>query len=318
MESSIVNRELSRQRLYKQNIIEWLCRELPQLKYIEVCHLVLRYIFNKNITRKQTDDPVFIVTRSPLAESQLRKDFNYSKIKLDSDKIINELEKRISRCANYMVVSTHFKDGNISVENGSIYYNKKVYSDISGLATKFPTFANYALALNIRYSYLHLLNHGLARQFEIMGFKPQESTEGFASAFNHYFDRFCSAFPDLEKPFGSMGSFFDTTNWETDVVYVNPPFDETLMNTAMERIYKYLQEDNTHRKFIFTLPNWDNWPELEALKTSQWTTSLTIYKKGELPFIDYMNNKKIIYPCDIAEIVLEKQEEIEIVFEEEE
>lgn len=322
--SKIVERELLRKRLYEDNILGWLVKQLPGLRFKEVYHLLLRYIFNKNITKLPTDDPVFIVTRSPIAEDQLRKDFIYNnkqsynntqsyntrdKITADCNVIIEELEKRFNKCATQMNDKNIRTDRNVSLtDKGKIMYGTWLYTDISGLAKKNPEHIGYALALNIRYTYLKLLNHGLARTFDDMGYKPSDATEGFASAFNHYFDRFCSAFPDLERPFGSRGSFFDNNEWETYEVFVNPPFDESLMTCAMNRIYDYLKTAKTKHRFIFTLPNWDNYPELEALKVSPWTVSSRVYKKGELAFIDYMNNKNIIYPCDIAEPVLETKE----------
>lgn len=322
----IVERELLRKKLYENNIIGWLSQKIPQFKPKEISHIMLRYIFNKNITKTSTDDPVFITTRSPLAELQLTNDFKYSKITLNPEEIIEEIEKRLASCALQVDDKNIKPDRYISLKNGRILYGSFLsYVDISSLAEKHPNDINYAFALNIRYNYLKLLNHGLARTFDKMGYKTSDSTEGFASAFNHYFDRFCSAFPDLEKPFGSMGSFFDNSSWTTYEVYINPPFDEVLMANAFERIYKYLQNDqNEPHKFLFTIPNWDGFPALDDLKKSEWTTSVVIHKKGDLPFIDYMNNKKIIYPCDIAEVILEtkkiiiteEKKEIEIIFEE--
>lgn len=311
IDTKIVERELLRKKLYENNILKWLSAKIPQFKPKEVSHLLLRYIFNKNITKTSSDDHVFITTRSPLAELQLTNDFKYSKLTLDPNDIINELEERIVSCASQIQECNLKHDRDISLSRGKITYGRLIYDDISSLAEKYPKYISYAFALNIRYNYLKLLNHGLARTFDKMGYKTSDSTEGFASAFNHYFDRFCSAFPDLERPFGSMGSFFDNSNWETYEVYVNPPFDEVLMENAFERIYKYLQESKEPHKFYFTIPNWDTFPALDKLKKSEWTTSVVIHKKGDLPFIDYMNNKRIVYPCNIAEVILESLSPIE-------
>lgn len=306
-DSKIVERELLRKRLYNIYILQWMTEKLPTLRYKEVCHLLLRYIFNKNITKTSDDDPVFITTKSTIAETQLQKDFKYNKLDIDCKQVVKELEERILKCSDTIKECDISRDKKVYVADGKISYKKRCYTDISNLAKKYPSYSNYALALNIRYTYLHLLNHGLARKFKEMDYSPSEATEGFASAFNHYFDNFCSAFPDLETPFGSQGSFFDNSTWKTREVFVNPPFDDSLMSCAMERVYKYLEtnkEEKTNRKFIFTLPNWKDYPELDRLKTSKWTTNVVIYKKGELPFIDYMKGERTVYPCDIAEITL--------------
>lgn len=309
--SKIVETELLRKKLYECKILGLLTEKLPQLRYKEVCHIALRYIFNKNITKQKDDDPVFITTKSHIAETQLRKDFVYSKINsISCDELISELEKAILYCSHSIKHASIKNDRSIILFDGFIEYGTWKYKDISNLGKRYPSSLKYALALNIRYTYLKLLNHGLARTFDTMGYKSSDSTEGFASAFNHYFDRFCSAFPDLEAPFGSMGSFFDNNSWTTDIVFVNPPFDECLMTHAIKRVYEYLETTKDDRKFLFTLPNWENYPELEDLKRSKWTTFSHVYKKGELPFIDYMKDKSIVYPCDIAEIVLEKKNDM--------
>lgn len=312
MDPKVVNRELLRKSLY-ENIINWLLKKIPQLRYKEVCHLLLRYVFNKNITKSKNDDPIFITTYSTIAEIQMKKDFEYSNIKYNYKEIVTELEKQFANSSLQIIDDNIKPDGKITLSNKGIVYNGVIYQDISNLAEKYPNCINYALALNIRYTYLKLLNHGLARNFKTIGYGADDATEGFASAFNHYFNNFHSAFPDLEKPFGSRGSFFDNDKWITRDVFVNPPFDESLMTYAMNSIYKYIEKNNECHRFIFTLPNWNNYPELDKLKSS--STSVKVYKKGELPFIDYMNNQKIIYPCDIAEIILETNIEKENVSE---
>jgi hypothetical protein len=54
------------------------------------------------------------------------------------------------------------------------------------------------------------------------------SMECFASPMNAYFPHFCSAFPLLELPFGSIGSFF-STRFLSGSFEANPPFTATLI-----------------------------------------------------------------------------------------
>lgn len=335
-DNNIVERELFRKRIYENKLLKWLTSTLvslkPDIKKKEIQHIALRYVFNKIITREPDDDPVFIVTKSNIAEKQLEKDLEYNGITGKTQKFINEIENIILTSSNEVkstilkkdfkcvyiktkIDEVKVKSEDVQLNEGKIRYGYQTYDDISNLGKNNPTKLNYAVALNIRYNYLKLLNHGLARTFEKDGFSPKDASEGFASAFNHYFDSFCSAFPDLERPFGSMGSFFEvirktmitkdlSIDWKTNIVFINPPFDDSLMACAMERVYEYLREND--RKFIFTIPNWENYPSLDKLKKSEFTKSVQVHKKGDLPFIDYMNNKRVIYPCDIAEVVLSK------------
>lgn len=333
---NLVETELLRKRIYETEFISWAVKEIPEMKYKEVCHLLLRYLFNKIITKTEDDDPVFIETRSPLAEEQLKKDLVYHKISRDPQKIIDELEKRFSLASTQMdgeikssgedkssLVPTFVnKDRDVSLTGGKIVYGTHKYEDISNLAKKYPRAIKYALSLNIRYNYLKLANHGLARVYKEMA-NPSEGCEAFGSAFNHYFDRFCSAFPDLEHPFGSMGSFFDMKEWMTNKVYMNPPFDESLMTCAIDRVMEYCKQSKEDIEFLCTFPKWDAFPGIDRFRECEWMRKVNVYEKGEIPFIDYMNSERIIYPCGIVEVIVgskkkKSKKEVEIVFEEDE
>ena len=63
--------------------------------------------------------------------------------------------------------------------------------------------------------------------------------ECFASPLNCYFSKYCSAFPDTDAMFGSMGSFFQFT--PTSGSYqVNPPFDEDVILASALHIEQLL------------------------------------------------------------------------------
>lgn len=299
--NSLVETELLRKNLYETEIIEMATHELGLNNIDKVCHLLLRYQFNKIVSKTEDDDPIFIETKSPLAEEQLKKDFLYYKLKTDSRVFIDKLEYSYTVCSNIMKKSVVNTDKKIILSSGKIVYDKLVFNDISNLAKNNPELIKYALALNIRYNYLKLTNHGLARVYKNIS-KQSEGCEAFSSAFNHYFDYFCSAFPDLEHPFGSMGSFFNKNTWPHPKVFINPPFDESLMSCTMDRIIEYCKSD-TEIEFVCTFPKWEGFPSLDKFKTCEWVKKVNVYEKGKLPFIDYMNNNKIIYPCGIIEIV---------------
>ena len=352
VDNYIVERELQRRELYERNIIDWLTDVITKFKphdnksnykiKKEISHIAIRYILNKIITRTLEDDPVFITSKSEIAEHQFVLDLLYYGIEGDHKKLVYEFEANLSKCSDELKKislsedetplyiphntqntrkntygawkSKRFNEGEDGKFNeGEIQYNCQRYADIANLGKRNPTKLRHALALGIRYNYLNIGNHNLARTFEKDGFKRNEATEGFASAFNHYFDSFCSAFPDLEYEFGSMGSFFDVISrinqpsthaldFKTQLVFVNPPFDESLMSHAMKKVYEYIQTSNTKRKFIFTIPDWTDWSALNELKKSEYVEKVTIHKKGTLDFINYMDRGNIVRPCDIAEI----------------
>ncbi len=79
--------------------------------------------------------------------------------------------------------------------------------------------------------------------FEVLRKRLKVEGECFASPLNHRLDKFYSAFPDTDKCFGSLGSFFDDDNkhmvgsWEA-----NPPFDKLSVQNTLLKITELLSE----------------------------------------------------------------------------
>lgn len=339
---SIVEKEIFRETLFR-NLVSKVSKDLviplKHSRYVkgffghkEVSHFVLRYFLLLISIRNKQDDPVFILGNSELLEKQISDDFTYFKIKKDPKEYCETIQLYIKESIEKLDNSKFNNDKESELKDGFLFYdNKKICKDTGNLGKKFPKFVNYAIALNLRYTYMGLTTHGLARNYEEFGLKTSSATEAFASAFNHYFDHYCSAFPDLEKVYGSIGSFFSmkSTDWKTSLVFVNPPFDNTLIEEVCKKCYKQLRillkkseneteiefedEDDNEKdekkeilSFIFTLPNWTKppFPALEEMKKSKYKTDDKFYRKGELKFIDHMQNGKIIYPCDIWQITI--------------
>ncbi|CAJ1931638.1 unnamed protein product [Cylindrotheca closterium] len=100
------------------------------------------------------------------------------------------------------------------------------------------------------------------------------TVECFASPFNCRYKHYCSAFPDLERKFGSLGSFFDDSSFfpSNGSFEANPPFVPELMwamNAKLERILSH--ENAKALSFLVIVPVWGangigNVEELEASK----------------------------------------------------
>jgi hypothetical protein len=330
----IIERELVRQKLYN-DILQSLKNYMnPFIKNQkgkdkwgtkEFNHLLLRYILNKIITKTDEDDPIFIYNKSEIVRKQLDKDNKYSGLNYDLDDLINFIDNELKKAYDILKNTELKKDSEVKIVDNKLEYKGIMYNDISKLGENNPKYIRYAVALNIRYTYIHLETHGLAREYDLMGFDRDSACEGFASAFNHYFNTFCSAFPDLERPYGSIGSFFSQTidSWNKYIVFVNPPFDETLMNMVFDKVRGFLEEGDKRRlknpedttdkllesdhHYILTVPNWIDWEGFNKFKNDIHVYMTAIYIKGELPFINYMEDPDSrIYPSDIAELFCKK------------
>ncbi len=83
--------------------------------------------------------------------------------------------------------------------------------------------------------------------------------ECFASPLNCRYERFCSAFPDIETRFGSLGSFFDDNAFDPmeGSFEANPPFVPEIMVAMGEKLERLLSDSNRGPlSFLVIVPAW--------------------------------------------------------------
>lgn len=123
--------------------------------------------------------------------------------------------------------------------------------------------------------------------------------EGFASPINSqllrfrpkYPDiRFCSLFPDVDKPFGSIGSFFDC-DLRGIVSTVNPPYVLDIMNQTAKKAVADLETSTPTRVFM-TVPNWTDAEYYNILSNSKHLEAKLVHNPGEYYYEDSNNNDK--------------------------
>jgi hypothetical protein len=266
----IIETEIVRKMLYN-SILEQVYEKLKlHLQIKEIQHLLLRYIFNKIIQRTANDDPIFIPRYSAICQLQIERDFKFKSITINQNEFISFLDQLLLDAHNKLQLKINSNeipnDSNVVLDHmhNSLIYRNFTYKNISNLATSHNSnLHNYCVALNIRYTYLHLSTHGLARDYSRMGYKPSDGLEMFASAFNHYFYLYHSAFPDLETPFGSIGSFFES-------------IDQHMLNQCIDIVIQSLKNENivsdftnfTNFKFV---PNIYNHKHHKSTKQNQLT-----------------------------------------------
>jgi hypothetical protein len=319
----LVNQELKRSFLYRQ-ILNAIQNYLSDWNHKEIQHLLLRFIFNRKIEEKN-DDPVFVIGSNSsqfLANEQLISDIQFKygishKTKESGQYLCNMIDHYIRECKNSLLKIESLGGNLMKAPNKNEIFDHD--DGFKSLLEKYPQYPNHAIALHIRYNYMGLKNHGLARNYkDDTKLNPNEGVECFASSFNHYFDEYYSAFPDLESVFGSRGNFF-TADLIKNIssnkkFFINPPFDCTIILEAVNQVESFL---NTKKKekiasssnsfsglifeFEFTIPDWKDFKAKEILLNSVYLKNAKKYSKGskELQFIDKTTNKTIS-PCDIV------------------
>ena len=110
-----------------------------------------------------------------------------------------------------------------------------------------------------RYQLLSSNNNQLAvlpNILENMKIDYKLSFECFASAINSTMPNYCSIYYDVEKYFGSIGSFFNMIPTKGTYSF-NPPYQHDIINNGIEKIIKYLDNTIDELTFIITIPIWD-------------------------------------------------------------
>jgi len=113
-----------------------------------------------------------------------------------------------------------------------------------------------------RYQLLGSNNHQLGVKSEIMTKLNTDfnlNFECFASAINCTFNHFCSVYFDIEKYFGSFGSFYNLTPIK-GTFGLNPPYQKEIIEMALLKALNTLETakaSGNNLTFIITIPIWD-------------------------------------------------------------
>lgn len=188
--------------------------------------------------------------------------------------VINEITVNIGRKGNFMVIRfiDHYNEyREITINSAQFNRCKKLYTNC-GLGDNFKRDMILLVSL---YDFLSTKNMHLGAPSALLK-SIQFDAELFGSPLNSSLVKYCSAF-DIERKFGSIGSFFD---WKiTDGTYwVNPPFVERLLNETARVLNKYLSYTN---KLIFAIviPCWGKFECYDTLSQSKYLKSQCILKK---------------------------------------
>jgi Phosphorylated CTD interacting factor 1 WW domain len=126
-------------------------------------------------------------------------------------------------------------------------------------------------ALLARYDMLQGAGLQSALQGSVFDYLLQEfdsTMECFASPLNCRYERFCSAFPDTDAVFGSVGSFFDYDFSGGGCFQANPPFVANFILAMYRRMHDYLEKTSKELMFVVFVPAWTETTGWKALAES--------------------------------------------------
>lgn len=136
----------------------------------------------------------------------------------------------------------------------------KIYEKLEKIYSGEENFMdNYLWAVIYRYQLLGSNNHQLAVLPSIMNSMYNDynlNFECFASCINNTFNNYCSIYYDIEKYFGSYGSFFNIIPVKGTFGF-NPPYQKDIIEIGINRLFEFLEKEED-LIFIITIPIWDD------------------------------------------------------------
>jgi len=164
---------------------------------------------------------------------------------------------------------------------------------------------DYIWAILFRYQLLGSNNHQLAVLPQVMNQMTTDynlNFECFASLINNTFNHFCSVYYDLERYFGSVGSFFNIKPVKGTFGF-NPPYQKDVITRGIHKLFIFLDETTEELTFIITIPIWDNEGQLimnnkpninygdfeiiKEIKESKYFKGLRMISKENFTYIDH-------------------------------
>eukprot|EP00475_Leptophrys_vorax_P025699 TRINITY_DN3597_c0_g1_i1.p1 TRINITY_DN3597_c0_g1~~TRINITY_DN3597_c0_g1_i1.p1 ORF type:complete len:481 (-),score=127.34 TRINITY_DN3597_c0_g1_i1:35-1477(-) len=169
-----------------------------------------------------------------------------------------------------------------------IYYEKLQSAFKShGAAHGENNFHECLFVMLARYHAIHGQGFQMAVEgssFGVLNKRLGVTMELCASPLNNWFPKFCSAFPDVDAPFGSVGSFF---NFEpkSGSFQVNPPFILEMMNKMVSDVEKHLEKPKPF-SFVVVVPGWQDTDYWKQLSASQFMRASWLISKKDHGFCD--------------------------------
>lgn len=303
--SNILSNFIFSQYRMKKNYNDIFLPEITEIKFIE--NVLEDYLVINN----KSSDMIKVFSKVFLKKyKELYTDFLIKKIDLGKKKIKLYIKTIFIKNSEFIKMSPF---DIINKDYEVILYQGRYKQLKDKFTTRNPFIKNQfneiLYCILLRYNTLGSNNNQLAVSPEIMkNFKHEYnfSFESFASAINATSDYFCSAYPDLEKYFGSLGNFFDCSFIEGTYNF-NPPFQEDIINIGIEKIFDNIniaKNNNKKLTFIITIPVWDkegkklfgiiddykDLPIIKKIKNSIYLKKFDAISKEEFDYHDHLYN----------------------------
>lgn len=155
-------------------------------------------------------------------------------------------------------------------------------------------YTQYVAIMLLRYKFLGGINNHLSippTVYKYLGI----NMELFGSPLNVTEKEYASPFYDIERFFGSQGSFNQISLKNNRSYATNPPYDVRVVFQMASWLTKELERPELNNVVIYlTLPLWRlDFPGYKLLRESKWFRDESELKREEYPFLHYFKGKLI-------------------------
>uniref|UniRef100_A0A6C0C6U4 PCIF1 WW domain-containing protein n=1 Tax=viral metagenome TaxID=1070528 RepID=A0A6C0C6U4_9ZZZZ len=196
----------------------------------------------------------------------------------------SELEVTISQKDNVELV----------IDSKKFKISKKHFTRLQKIFTGDKKDINIMICILLtRYEYYGVMKEGICLsaddvyQFIFDNKLENDTLEAFAGTLNSNLPNYCSLFYDIEKIFGSKGSFLnmqlDTCNYE--IIISNPPYITNVMDDSSDKLINFLELCNGF--VIVVIPDWRSVAEYDADVNGQISINEHEQKRETVPYNNY-------------------------------
>ena len=151
-------------------------------------------------------------------------------------------DKRLNNIIKNIILPINVYDKLVSLYTGP---SKKRDEYIWILVFRYQLLGSNNNQLGVLPQILNKMNNDFGLNFEL-----------FASSINCTFKNYCSLYYDIEKYFGSHGSFFNI-QLKDGTYSFNPPYQRDIIEMGINKIFNLLKAEENKLTFIITIPIWD-------------------------------------------------------------
>ncbi len=140
--------------------------------------------------------------------------------------------------------------------------------------------------------------------------------EGFASPIDSHFltlgGRFCSLYPEVDRPAGSLGSFFSINPLQYEGGWiVHPPMIESLINHAAFKVLIALEQSDGRKPFFFVMAGWSDCEGYRRLKSSKYLLHSKVLESNKHHY-ECIDGKRVPTPFKSFYFILGRPDEIKV------